>query len=113
MECPNCGGALTTPSMMDGTMRCHGCMCIWNAEWLSKLGWTLASCRRALTRHAYSGIALEGLLTKMLAKIESLQGYCGHEWRERMAEVARHSERAWAFDKAARTSMDRCQGRGK
>ena len=86
MKCPDCGGTLGLPSMMDGHMHCLECDHVWDGEWLCRFTAALAASRRALTM-AWEGCSLDAT-----------------------SEDMRLAKRAI---KAARTAMDKAQGRAK
>ena len=86
MKCPDCGGPLSTPSMMNGCMTCQDCGHPWDQEWLCRFTAALAASRRALTMAE--------------AKLNDLP-FGGPKW----------CPTTHAAIKAARTSMDKAQGR--
>jgi len=105
-RCPDCGGPLSTPSMMNGCMTCQDCGHPWDQEWLCRFTAALAACRRALT------------MAEAIVEHET----CRRDWaasddwakysaRPHMATCPKHNTQAAI--KAARTAMDKAQGRSK
>ena len=97
MKCPDCGGTLGLPSMMDGHMHCLECDHVWDGEWLCRFAAALAASRRALTM-AKREMRLPVYYTKAATR----------EFQQ--ADLER-MVKAHAALKAARTAMDRAQGR--
>ena len=104
-RCPDCGGPLSTPSMMNGCMTCQDCGHPWDQEWLCRFTAALAACRRALT------MAEREMRPHGIAPIRwSMPQQEALEYEQ--AEIDR-LVRARAAIKAARTAMDNAQGRSK
>ena len=99
MKCPDCGGPLSTPSMMNGCMTCQDCGHPWDQEWLCRFVAALAASRRALTM-AKREMRLPVYYTKAATR----------EFQQ--ADLER-MVKAHAALKAARTAMDKAQGRAK
>jgi len=94
MKCPDCGGPLGPPSMMDGNMRCLECGDVWDGEWLCRFQSALSKFRAALT----------------VADVTLPPCDC-HAWGTRKPPCP--TCKARRSIKAARTAMDKAQGRSK